>query len=277
MDKAGASLPVAESWFTAEHVDDGIVMLTEPHVARLWRANIFLIRGRDYDLLVDSGMGVASLRKQVTSLTDRPIKLFTTHSHLDHIGGHHEFADIPILVHPAEQAALLHPAGPTGLSYESLPKERLAQYQAAGFDTTGLMVDALPTPGYDLDSHTFAGATATRLVEDGALLDLGQRLFEVLHLPGHSPGSIGLWEAATGTLIAGDAIYDGILIDTTQDADINAYLGTMERLRGLPVRVVHGGHKRPFGRDRMLEIIDAYLASRRDGRSPRPDGVPASF
>jgi hypothetical protein len=36
----------------------------------------------------------------------------------------------------------------------------------------------------------------------------------------------------------------------------------MRRLRELPVRVVHGGHRRAFGRERMIEIIDAYLASR---------------
>ena len=88
----GATLPVAETWFTTELVDDGIVMLTEPHVARLWRANMFLIRGRDHDLLVDTGMGVASLRRQLADISDRPIEVFTTHSHLDHIGGHPEFA-----------------------------------------------------------------------------------------------------------------------------------------------------------------------------------------
>jgi len=86
------SLPVANPWFTVETVDEGIVMLTEPHVARLWRANLFLLRGRAFDLLVDTGMGVANLRAAVAGLTDRPIVLFTTHSHLDHMGGHADFA-----------------------------------------------------------------------------------------------------------------------------------------------------------------------------------------
>jgi hypothetical protein len=36
----------------------------------------------------------------------------------------------------------------------------------------------------------------------------------------------------------------------------------MERLRDLPVRVVHGGHDPSFGRARMLELIEAYVASR---------------
>jgi glyoxylase-like metal-dependent hydrolase (beta-lactamase superfamily II) len=100
------------------------------------------------------------------------------------------------------------------------------------------------------------------LIEEGDVLDLGDRRFEVLHLPGHSPGGIGLWEAATGILFSGDTVYDGPLLDTFEDADIAAYIRSMKRLRDLPVRVVHGGHEPSFGRDRLIELIDTYLAQR---------------
>jgi glyoxylase-like metal-dependent hydrolase (beta-lactamase superfamily II) len=271
------SLPVAESWFTIETVDNGIVMLTEPHVARLWRANMFLIRGREHDLLVDTGMGIGALRATLSELTDRPIVVFTTHSHLDHIGGHSEFADCDIIAHPAEAARLEHPNGPAGLSYAGLSERRRAEYRAAGFDTEGLMVDAVPHAAYDTAAHRFHGARATRLVGEGDVIDLGTRRFEVLHVPGHSPGSIALWEEASGTLISGDAVYDGLLIDSTEDADIPTYLRTMARLRELPVRVVHGGHKRAFGRDRLHEIIDTYIASRSELRTPAPTGPAVLF
>ena len=257
------TLPVADPWFTVATVDDGIIMLTEPHVARLWRANLFLIAGQTQDLLVDTGMGIGPLRQMLAGLTERPITVFTTHSHLDHMGGHWEFADCEILVHPAEQARLAAPGGPTGLSYASLPEDRRAAIRAAGFDTDGLIVDAIPSARYDIAAHRFHGARPTRLVEEGTVIDLGNRRFEVLHLPGHSPGGIALWEPATGTLISGDAVYDGILVDNTEDADIPAYLRTMARLRDLPVNIVHGGHKPAFGRARLHEIIDGYIASRR--------------
>jgi glyoxylase-like metal-dependent hydrolase (beta-lactamase superfamily II) len=271
------SLPVADPWFSVETVDDGIVMLTEPHVARLWRANIFLIRGRVHDLLVDTGMGIGALRATLGGLTDRPIVVFTTHSHLDHIGGHPEFLDCEIIAHPAERAALEQPVGPAGLSYATLSEVRRAEYRAAGFDTEGLMVDAIPHAGYNIAAHRFLGARATQLVDEGDAIDLGTRKFEVLHVPGHSPGSIALWEASTGTLIAGDAVYDGILIDSTADAHIPTYLRTMARLRDLPVNVVHAGHKRAFGRERLHQIIDAYVGSRSSLRTPEPTGPAASF
>ena len=39
-----------------------------------------------------------------------------------------------------------------------------------------------------------------RVLDEGDVIDAGDRAFEVLHLPGHSPDSIGLWDAASGVL-----------------------------------------------------------------------------
>jgi hypothetical protein len=36
----------------------------------------------------------------------------------------------------------------------------------------------------------------------------------------------------------------------------------MERLREVPARVVHGGHDDPFGRERLLELVDGYVRAR---------------
>lgn len=102
-------------------------------------------------------------------------------------------------------------------------------------------------------------AQVTRIVEEGDTVDLGDRSFEVLHLPGHSPGSIGLWEAHTQILFSGDAIYDGPLLDTLDHSNVADYIGTMLRLRELPARIVHAGHEPSFGRERLIALADAYL------------------
>jgi glyoxylase-like metal-dependent hydrolase (beta-lactamase superfamily II) len=99
-------------------------------------------------------------------------------------------------------------------------------------------------------------------VTEGDRIDLGDRVFEVLHLPGHSPGSIGLWEAASGILFSGDAIYDGPLLDEIPGSDIPVYLRTMRRLEQLPVRIVHGGHDPSFDGRRLRDLARAYITRR---------------
>jgi glyoxylase-like metal-dependent hydrolase (beta-lactamase superfamily II) len=124
------------------------------------------------------------------------------------------------------------------------------------------MLTAIPHEGYDPRAHRPMPAPPTRRLSAGDIVDLGDRSFEVLHLPGHSPGSIGLWDARARVLFSGDAIYDGPLLDELPGSDIPLYVATMKRLRALPVEVVHGGHEPSFGRMRLIELCDAYLAKR---------------
>ena len=56
-------LPIADRWFEIRRVSDDITLLWEPHVVPLMRCNIWHVRGRDRDLMIDTGMGIASLRE----------------------------------------------------------------------------------------------------------------------------------------------------------------------------------------------------------------------
>ena len=125
------------------------------------------------------------------------------------------------------------------------------------------MFERLPPDGFDEDTYCVQPAPATQLLAQGDIVDLGDRHFEVLHVPGHSPGSLALWEAASGTLLSGDAVYDGPLVADLYHSHAEDYLDTMGRLRELPVRVVHGGHYPSFGADRYRTLIDDYLHGRR--------------
>lgn len=243
------ALPIADRWFDTKVIDDQITLLWEPHVVPLMQCNIWHVQGRERNLIVDTGMGVASLVEALGDLADKAITAVATHGHDDHVGSHHEFDDV--VMHPAEASIFDKPMLDTLDAVEGWGIETIEGLRRAGyvFDDR-YFVTALP-PGYALESFHQKPARVTRLVDEGDIIDLGDRQFEVLHLPGHSPGSIGLWEAATGTLFSGDAIYDGPLLDELSGSDIDDYCATMERLLTLPVTVVHGGHDPSFDRDRL--------------------------
>jgi glyoxylase-like metal-dependent hydrolase (beta-lactamase superfamily II) len=254
------SLPIAERWFERRRVDDAITLLWEPHVIALMRCNIWHVRGRDCDLLVDSGMGLMSLADELSDLADKRITAVATHGHDDHIGGFHEFADV--LVHPAEAPLLLQPPIDSLEPRKTWGDELVDSLEAAGYPIPEqYFVTAIPA-GFAVDTFHQEPVRNLRNITQGDTVSLGDRHFEVLELPGHSPGSIGLWEEATGTLFSGDAIYDGPLLDELPESSITHYCATMERLLSLPVTVVHAGHDPSFGRERLHEIARAYLARR---------------
>ncbi|MBL8707646.1 MAG: MBL fold metallo-hydrolase [Rhodospirillaceae bacterium] len=253
-------IPIAERWFDIRKIDDDITLLTEPHVIPLMRCNIWHVRGSERDLLIDTGMGIVSLTEAARHLFDKAVTAVATHTHADHIGSHHEFDRT--LVHVAEADNLAHPTEAGTLLYSDFSQDELIKIRVAGYEIDGDLITALPHAGYDLRSYRIRPARVTEIVADGDMVDIGNRRFEILHLPGHSPGSMGLWEAASGTLFSGDALYDGPLLDELDHSDIPAYVRTMRRLRELPVRVVHAGHDPSFGRERLVELCDAYLAHR---------------
>jgi glyoxylase-like metal-dependent hydrolase (beta-lactamase superfamily II) len=251
------NVAIADRWFERRRVDDDITLLWEPHVDRLIRCNIWHVRGRDRDLLVDTGLGIVNLAEAARDLFAKDVVAVATHTHYDHVGSLHEFAIR--LVHRAEAAMMADFTDFATLRTADLDPDILAGLRAIGLAEAEELITAYPDPDYDPAAYRVRSVTPTRIVEEGDAIDLGDRRFEVLHLPGHSPGSIGLWEAASGALFSGDAIYDGVLIDDLPTSDVADYIRTMRRLRGLPVRIVHGGHKPSFGRERLVAIIDDYL------------------
>jgi len=234
-----------KDWYRQRRVGDDITLIDEPWVQEFYRCNIWHVRGRDRDMLVDSGMGVVSLREWVPLVSERPLDAVASHTHFDHVGCHHEF---PCRLCHAAEAAIL--ADPTRAATLADPYVNDAIF------------DGLPPEPYVSASYAVKAAPATRLLADGDRIDLGDRSFEVIHTPGHSPGGIALWEAASGILISGDVVYDGPLIEDTYHANAEDYLASMQRLARLPVRVVHGGHFPSFPGERLQEIIRGWLAAK---------------
>lgn len=239
-------IATADNWYTTHSVGDDVTLIAERHILEYYRCNIWHVRGRDKDLLVDSGMGVVSLREYVPLVTEKPVVAVASHTHFDHIGAHFEFdgeAD-ERLCHPLEVDILASPTRHLTVADTCVSDDIFTQLPPAPYQSTEYNVNA---------------TSATRTVVDGDIIDIGDRVFEVIHTPGHSPGGIALWEAKTGILFSGDIVYDGPLFEDAYHSDAADYYASMKRLLDVPVQVVHGGHFPSYGRERHVNIIRSWL------------------
>ncbi|PDS35058.1 MBL fold metallo-hydrolase [Rhizobium anhuiense] len=230
-------------WFCAEQLTDNIRRIWEPHVHRFFRANLFHVIGKDADLIIDFGMGLAPLRPFLNIDIGKPVIALATHVHADHIGSFHEFEHR--LGHAAEADGFAGMEDVVTLAhlFRELPQG----------------VEQKPEPSFDQDDYAIHEAPLTTVLAENDTVDIGVSLYKVLHLPGHSPGSIGLLDETSGIFFSGDAIYDGTLVDDLPGCDKSAYRTTMRRLRDLDVSVAYGGHGAPMTRERMRTIANAYL------------------
>jgi len=243
-------------WFRVSDVGDGVTLIEEPFVDSLLSANIWHVRGRDRDLVVDAGLGVVSLRSQLPWLFENNPVVVLSHAHLDHMGGAHEFADCR--VHSAEAAEVRRPGA------VSLNGPRLLEIlglDAEGESVPDLLLEAFPDADYDPGSYALTGAIRLTELRDGDVVDLGDRQLGVMHLPGHTRGSINVFDADAGHLFTGDVLYDGGLIDTCVGSDVDAYAVTMRALLDVAVTRAFPGHGRILDRSDVQRIAADYLTS----------------
>jgi glyoxylase-like metal-dependent hydrolase (beta-lactamase superfamily II) len=261
-DQPARPLAVVPRWFEVSEVGDGVIRVTEPYVHAYVRANAWLIRGSDAHLLVDSGLGIGRLRAELDEYLDRPVIAVATHSHFDHFGGLGEFA--VRAAHRDDGELIEQAADYVTLAASTYPAALLDEFAAAGEAVPDLLISALPYEGFDLTGFRTPAATITRWLADGDVLDLGDRSFDVIHAPGHSPGSICLWEARSGTLVSGDVLVDGEpLLDELPRSSPADFATSLRRLADYSMRSIYAGHGPEFGRARALDIISGYLAGRR--------------
>jgi glyoxylase-like metal-dependent hydrolase (beta-lactamase superfamily II) len=262
-----AQLPVRDPWFTttplpgaAADAAGGITWIREPGVHPFLRANIWHVPGRDRDLLVDAGLGVASLREAFPELASDRTVLFVTHGHLDHAGGAHEFDQR--YCHQDEVGMLSEPDDETLVVAELDQGFATALAADSPDEPPEYLIDSVPSADYDVHGYGVVAAPPSHTVEDGEVIDLGDRTFEVIHQPGHTPGSTVLYESATGVLFTGDVLYDGELLDELPESDIDAYVTSMQRLLDLDVSVALPGHEEPLSPDDVQRLGLAYLSKR---------------
>lgn len=225
-------------------ISEDISLIQETGVANFMRCNIWHVKGRDFDLVIDTGMGLDPLKEWLMQETDRPIKAIVTHCHFDHSGCLHEFGER--LGHPAEADILANPTNQK-MVYD-------------GSWTKIGIVDPKQHPDFSPETYRVKAAPLTGYLDEGDVVDLGDKAYQILHLPGHSPGSIGLWDMKSKTLFSGDALYDGELLDNLYHSDVGIYQQTLQRMQTLDIDVFHAGHFPSFGKERMNTLVNQYMS-----------------
>lgn len=177
--------------------------------------NSYLIGMGEAWWVIDPSFGPRPLIDRLRQLGVVPQGVLLTHAHADHIAGVEEvrraFPGVPVSVHELERRWL----GDAGLNLSALV--------------------GVPLIVGDPE----------RVLHDGDRLTLGESTWAVIHVPGHSPGSIALYHEASKQMISGDALFAGSIGRTDfPGSDFDQLAGSIrERLYTLPRDVtLYPGH-----------------------------------
>lgn len=181
-----------QEWFEVRRFSHAITMIREPHHCEDVKS--YLIEGSRDVAVLDTGTGAGDFAGLVASLSALRPRVLQTHADWDHIGASFRFQEV--LVHPSEAEKLR--AG--------YPADRfVAAFSSESADLSRLPRDFDPTEG-------ITGGIPTGWLEHGEHIDLGERVLEIFHTPGHSPGGVSFLDREARALFVGDLLYLGRML-----------------------------------------------------------------
>ncbi len=219
---------MSEKWFSINEIYSSIFAIGELNHWEQVRSYLFI--GTDSAILVDSGTGICDLSLIVRKMTDLPVKVVTTHCHWDHIGSHNRFDEV--FVH--EKDALWLKSGipmPVEVIRSQLCREPFDKSLCPDFDNENYFPPKVKNP---------------IIVEDGFVVENGLHSFMILHTPGHSPGSISLYDEKRGVLVSGDTLYRGTIYANYTSTDPTDLCKSIRRLAELDPEIILPGHNDDF-------------------------------
>lgn len=180
-------------------------------------SNVYLLEDED-PIVVDTGTGMYSDATLETVSRIVPLRkvgrIVLTHCHYDHLGGAAAFQKATggrIYLHEAEAVPIM--SGDSSLAISEMFGEKPRQ----------LDLEPLKT---------------------GQKLRCGSAELEVLHTPGHSPGSIVLHDQKSGSAVVGDTVFcdGGVGRWDLPGGDLGQLISSLKRLEKLGLKNMYPGH-----------------------------------
>jgi glyoxylase-like metal-dependent hydrolase (beta-lactamase superfamily II) len=247
------------SWYTTTRIAQNVYQISAPvgEIEPRFNAptvNMYLIIGREYAALIDSGLGIGDLHAEIGKLTSLPCIVLNTHYHWDHIGANSRFDETAI--HELEVDLVAQEPNMGAIRHAMRSPRALA---------------ALP-PSFDPAAYRVRTRPATRLLHDNDLIDLGNRALRVLHIPGHSPGHVAFLDEANRILFTGDSACQGPVYACFVGGDPAALAESAKRMAALPeVRTICPGHDEIITDEGWLgkfaACVEATVAGKVPGQS----------
>ncbi|MFF3101842.1 MBL fold metallo-hydrolase [Viridibacillus arvi] len=145
------------------------------------QTNCYIISNKKKEcLVIDPSSEGERLVQQLRALNLRPLAILLTHAHFDHIGAVDAVRDafkVPVYLHKAETDWLIDPMKNGSGRYAELPN-----------------ITTRP---------------ADHVIDQQQKLTIGPFEFEIVHTPGHSPGSVSFIFKDEGFAIVGDTLFQG--------------------------------------------------------------------
>ena len=218
----------AVPFFTNKKIADGTYQI-ENGFMEDFKVYAYLIEGSSYALLIDTILGFGDINAYCRTLTDKPVKVVNTHSHMDHVCGNFSF-----------DACYMHPRD-IGFFQDVIGITKEEGFEAAKNSARDEYKDLL-----ECDDN-FAGTHPIKVypVIEGDVFDLGDRRIEVVEAGGHTPGSIVLIDDKTRICFTGDACNGNTLLEFDNSLPVNVYLKSLEHLKTFASRfdMMYGGHE----------------------------------
>jgi glyoxylase-like metal-dependent hydrolase (beta-lactamase superfamily II) len=170
--------------------------------------------------------------------TDLPIIFVNSHGHMDHIGGNWQFGSA--YIHENDiSIAKLHSSREM--------KQRTIKYLQEQKLPPKFEINYIFPLNFSYDEFMDRKQPEFLSIPDRYIFDIGKRELEVVHIPGHTKGGIGLLDRKSKILLAGDSVNPFLWMFLEESTSINTLITSLERLKSMSFDKIIGAH--------MLEVL----------------------